>query len=135
MRQHKSSDAIALAASASDPVTRKLVEWVLLRNSDSAAGSDRFAAFIRDNPDWPSTPLLRRRAEARLWQEQRDAATVRRFVGEEPTSTAGRLALAGLLMREGDRGGAHRFRGHEEISEGRSERHPISRQRQRSLLL
>jgi len=58
----------ALAAPASDPVTRKLVEWVLLRDSDSVAGFDRFAAFIRDNPDWPSIPLLRRRAEARLWR-------------------------------------------------------------------
>jgi len=40
----------ALAAPASDPVTRKLVEWVLLRDSDSAAGFDRFAAF---NPRQP----------------------------------------------------------------------------------
>ena len=107
-RQHKSSDAIALATSASDPVARKLVEWVLLRDSDSAAGFDRFAAFIRDNPDWPSIPQLRRRAEAKLLQERRDAATVRRFIGEEPTSTAGRLALARVLTGEGDRGGAER---------------------------
>ena len=107
-RQHKSSDAIALAASASDPVARKLVEWVQLRDSDSAAGFDRFAAFIRDNPDWPSMPQLRQRAEAKLWQERRDAATVRRFIGEEPTSTAGRLALARVLVGEGDRGGAER---------------------------
>jgi soluble lytic murein transglycosylase len=107
-RQHKSTDAIALATSASDPVARKLVEWVLLRDSDSAAGFDRFDAFIRDSTDWPSIPQLRRRAEAKLWQERRDAATVRRFIGEEPTSTAGRLALARVLIGEGDRGGAER---------------------------
>ena len=108
VRQHKSSDATALAASIGDPVARKLVEWVLLRDSDSAAGFDRFAAFIHANPDWPSIPQLRRRAEARLWQERRDAATVRRFLGEEPTSTAGRLALARVLLGEGDRAGAER---------------------------
>ena len=84
----------------------KLVEWALLRHSDSEAGFDRYAAFIRANPDWPSIPLLRRRAEARLWQERRDGATVRRFVGEEPTSAIGRLALARVEMGEGDRAGA-----------------------------
>ena len=108
VRQHKPSDATAVAASIGDPVAQKLLEWVLLRNSDSAAGFDRLAAFIEANPDWPSIPLLRRRAEARLWQEQRDASTVRRFLGKEPTSTAGRLALARVLVVEGDRAGAER---------------------------
>ena len=50
--------------------------------------------------------MLRRRAEARLWQERRDGATVRRFVGKEPTSALGRLALARVEMAEGDRAGA-----------------------------
>ena len=108
VRQHKSKDATALAASIGDPVAQKLVEWALLRRSDSEAGFERYAAFIRANPDWPSMPLLRRRAEARLWQERRDGATVRRFVGEEPTSAVGRLALARVLMSEGDRAGAER---------------------------
>jgi soluble lytic murein transglycosylase len=48
----------------------------------------------------PSMPLIRQRAEARLWQEQRDAATVRGFVGQEPTSAIGRLALARVEMGE-----------------------------------
>ena len=52
--------------------------------------------------------MLRRRAEARLWQERRDASTVRRFVGKEPVSAVGRLALARVLMDEGDRAGAER---------------------------
>ena len=54
----------------------------------------RYAAFIADNPGWPSMGLLRRRAEARLWQERSDATTVRSFTGDQPTSTKGRLALA-----------------------------------------
>ena len=45
--------------------------------------------------------LLRRRAEARLWQERRDAATVRRFVGDEPPSAIGRLALARVAAGRG----------------------------------
>jgi soluble lytic murein transglycosylase len=100
-RQHKFSDATSLAASINDPVARKLIEWMLLRDPNSPADFDRYNAFIQANPDWPSIPLLRRRAEARLWQERRGAATVRSFIGEKPVSAVGRLALARLLLREG----------------------------------
>jgi soluble lytic murein transglycosylase len=105
---HKPSDARTVAASIGDPVAQKLVEWALLRDADSFAGFDRLAAFIQADPDWPSTSLLRRRAEAKLWQERRNPGTVHRFVGDEPTSTAGRLALARVLMGEGNRVGAER---------------------------
>src|SRR5580704_1264043 len=82
VHQGKVKEATALAASIGDPVAAKLVEWAILRHSDSPAGFERYLAFMRANPDWPSMPLLRRRAEARLWQERRDGATVRRFVGK-----------------------------------------------------
>jgi soluble lytic murein transglycosylase len=107
IRKSKLKDAAALAASISDPVAHKLIEWVLLRSSDSPAGFERYAAFLGADPDWPGA-LLRRRAEARLWQERRDGTTVRRFVGKEPASSVGRLALARVLMNEGDRDGAAR---------------------------
>ena len=64
LRHRKFSEAAALAATIDDPIARKLVEWVMLRDSDSPAGFDRYAAFIQANADWPSIPLLRRRAEA-----------------------------------------------------------------------
>jgi soluble lytic murein transglycosylase len=108
VRHRKFSDAIALTATIGDPVARKLVEWALLRDSDSPAGFDRYATFIQTNADWPSISMLRRRAEARLWQERRDAATVRRFLGGQPASVLGRLALARVLQSEGDRAGAER---------------------------
>ena len=62
-----------------DPAAKKLVEWFLLRHPDSDTPFNRYAAFIADNPGWPSMGLMRRRAEARLWQERSDAATVHRF--------------------------------------------------------
>ena len=108
IRRGEWKDATALAATVKGPVARKIVEWTMLRRSDSAAGFQRYVVFLRANPDWPSLPLLRRRAEAKLWQEQRDAATVRRFVGEESSGPLGRLALARVLMSEGDRDGAAR---------------------------
>jgi len=106
LRQGKPGEATVLAASISDAVAQKLVEWALLRRSDTEIGLERYAAFISANPDWPSVPLIRRRAEARLWQERRDAATVLRLVGGNPTSAIGRLALARVEMGNGDRTGA-----------------------------
>jgi soluble lytic murein transglycosylase len=75
---------------------------------DSEARFERYAAFIGANPEWPSIPLLHRRAEASLWRERRDAVTVHRFLGGEPTSAVGRLALARVRLGEGDRAGAER---------------------------
>ena len=109
VRRRRSAEATAIERSIGDPVVQRLVEWVLLRHADSEAGFDRYAAFIRDNPEWPSIPLLRKRAEGRLWQEHRDGATVRRFLaGGPPSSPLGRLALARVLIGEGDRTAAER---------------------------
>jgi soluble lytic murein transglycosylase-like protein len=108
LRQHRLSDAAASASSTNDPVVRKLIEWLVLRSPDSDASLERYVGFIHANPDWPSIPLLRRRAEERLWQRRRDAATVRSVIDGEPRSALGRLALARVLMAEGDRAGAER---------------------------
>jgi soluble lytic murein transglycosylase len=108
VRQGKLGEATAVAASTGNPLAQKIVEWALLRRADTEASLDRYAAFIRANPDWPSIPLIRRRAEAALWNERRDGAAVRRFVGENPTSAVGRLALARVEMGEGNRTDAER---------------------------
>ena len=108
VQQHKLGDATKLAASIDDPAAQKLIQWALLRDPNNTAGFDQYNSFIRANPDWPSIPLFRRRAEARLWQERSDPTTVRRFVGTQPTSARGRLALARAMLGDGDRAGATR---------------------------
>ncbi|KWV57369.1 lytic transglycosylase [Bradyrhizobium macuxiense] len=105
-RRGKTSDATELQAKISDPAGRKLVEWYLLRHSESQANFSRYAAFIAANPDWPSMALLRRQAEARLWQERSDAATVHGFTLDQPISAKGKFALARVLLTEGNRDGA-----------------------------
>ncbi len=108
IRKGKTTDATATANTIDDPAARKLVEWFALRHSESAANFSRFAAFIADNPGWPSVNLMRRRAESLLWQERSDAASVRSFIGNRPASAKGRLALAKALLAEGDRDAAAR---------------------------
>jgi soluble lytic murein transglycosylase len=107
-RQAKTGEAITIEKIIGDPVAQKLVEWFMLRHPDAEVSFARYAAFIADNPGWPGTAKLRRRAEARLWQDRSDAATVRRFTGDQPLSAKGRLALARALLTEGDRDGAER---------------------------
>jgi soluble lytic murein transglycosylase len=109
VRQGKASEATLIATSIGDPVAQKLVEWTLLRHPESEARFERYTAFIRANPNWPSIPPLRRRAEAKLWQDRRDLATVRRFFGEkQPTSPLGRLTFARMQKSEGNQAGAAR---------------------------
>ena len=102
----KTGEATAIEKTIGDPAAQKLVEWLILRHPDGAANFGRYAAFVADNPSWPSTGPLRRRAEARLWQERSDAATVRGFTGGQPATARGRFALARVLLAEGDRDGA-----------------------------
>jgi soluble lytic murein transglycosylase len=108
-RKGKTGEATAIGKTIGDPAAQKLVEWFILRHPEGQANFNRYAAFIADNPHWPSMSLFRRRAEVRLWQERSDAATVRRFIATQPTGAKGRFALARVLLAEGDRDGAARL--------------------------
>jgi len=101
-RKGKTDDAAAARERIADPAGQKLADWFMLRHSESTANFRRYAAFLAANPNWPSSALLRRRAEARLWQEKSDAATVHKFTMDRPTSAKGKFALARALLAEGD---------------------------------
>src|SRR5436190_955225 len=104
----KPGHATAVKNSMTEPAAQKLAEWLILRHAESDAKFSRYAAFIADNPKWPGIRQLRRRAEARLWQERSDAATVRRFTQDQPLSGKGQFALARTLLAEDDRSGVER---------------------------
>ncbi len=109
-RQGKTSQATDEQHAISDPAARKLVEWAILRSDNNNADFPRYAAFIAANPSWPAIGALRRRAEAMLWVENVDPATVRAFFAKEPPLTArGRFVLARALMAQGDRAGAQGY--------------------------
>ncbi|HEX9322224.1 MAG TPA: transglycosylase SLT domain-containing protein [Xanthobacteraceae bacterium] len=84
VRKRKIREATEIEKSVREPMAQKLIEWVILRSEESGAGFDRYAAFIRD------------------------AVTVRRFLDGKPTSATGRLALARVLLSEGNRSAAER---------------------------
>src|SRR5262249_40880440 len=104
IRQGKISALSDVKQTITDPAAAKLVEWAYLRSSASVAG------FARANPGWPRIGVLQRRAEGALWDDKRDAATVRGyFAGSEPKSGKGRLAMARALLAQGDMVGARRY--------------------------
>jgi soluble lytic murein transglycosylase len=106
-RNGKTGPLTDLQKTISDPLARKLLEWVLLRSDNNTSDYVRYAAFIGANPSWPSIGLLRRKAEAMLWQEQAEPASVRAiFAREAPRTAKGRFALARALLALGDRAGA-----------------------------
>ncbi len=102
-RRSKTSDATDLEQRISDPLTRKIVEWAILRGDDNTANFSRYQAFLAANPNWPSTVMFRRRAEVMLWQEHADLATIRAFTGDKPLSERGKFALARAFLEQGDK--------------------------------
>lgn len=110
VRKQKAGDATQVEATISDPVARKLAEWLILRSDNNGASVERYRAFISANPSWPSQTFLRRRLEAALWDDNReDAAVWAWFENESPVSAKGRFALARAMLARGDRANAERL--------------------------
>jgi peptidoglycan lytic transglycosylase len=106
-RKGKDGDADATEKSITDPLARKLAEWVILRSDNTKPSFQRYAAFVNANPSWPHAALFRRRAENALWNDQLDDATVLAyFANQKPITAKGRYMLARALLAKGDRAGA-----------------------------
>ncbi|MBR0777833.1 lytic transglycosylase domain-containing protein [Bradyrhizobium diazoefficiens] len=110
VRKRKAGDATNYAASISDPVARKLAEWIILRSEDNGATVERYRAFLSANPSWPSQTFLRRRLEAAMWDDRRDESVAWSwFENESPVSAKGRFTLARAMLARGDRANAERL--------------------------
>ena len=110
VRKHQPADATQVEAAISDPLAKKLAEWIILRSDDNGASVERYRAFIEANPSWPSQTFLRRRLESVLWDDHRDDATVMSwFANESPVSAKGKFSLARAMIGRGDRANAERL--------------------------
>jgi len=110
IRKHRPDEATQAEATISDPVARKLAEWLILRSDNNNSTVERYRAFMAGNPSWPSQTFFRRRLEAALWDDRaNDSAVWSWFENESPISAKGRLALARAMMGRGDRANAERL--------------------------
>jgi len=109
-RRGRTAEASGLAGSVTDPVTAKLIEWVVLRSESDNFDFQRFAGFAAANPGWPNITQFRRKAEAALWQNGVNDSVVRRyFATTSPLTAKGKLALARAVLDQGDRVAAQRL--------------------------
>jgi soluble lytic murein transglycosylase len=104
LRNEDGGKALAIADRLQDPAARNLIVWLSLRMTPKDAGFARAAQFVRERgTSWPSTSLIRRRAEKLLYDEKIDAGQVRAFFGNStPATGEGKLALAKVLAASGD---------------------------------
>ena len=101
------ADADTIENDISDPVARKLAEWIILRSDNTNPSFARYAAFVSANPGWPHAALFRRRAENALWNDNlSDADVLAFFANHKPRTAKGRYMLARALLAKGDREGA-----------------------------
>ena len=110
IRKHNPADATQAESAITDPVAKKLAEWIILRSDDNGASVERYRAFIAANPSWPSQTFLRRRLEAAMWDDHREDGVVWSwFENELPVSAKGRFSLARVMLARGDRANAERL--------------------------
>jgi len=106
VHKNRQDEATTIESSITDPLARKVVEWVILRSEGGPNDFARYEAFAVANPSWPGIGLVRRRAEAVMWQVPVDPQTVNAFFAHEPPHTAkGHFALVRALLAQGNTAG------------------------------
>lgn len=91
----------ALRDQISDPVGRKLVDWVRLRVGLGEAAEYR--AFLDTNPAWPERSTLNQRLDEALFTRGGTPKSIKElYKGAEPRTAAGLAALASAHLAEGD---------------------------------
>jgi len=98
---------IAAANALPDPVARKLALWQAYKAGVGDPGD--MMRFISENPAWPDSQLIARRAEEQLLSRGGNSSEIRAFFKDrEPVSGAGWAALASAHLAEGDEAKAGR---------------------------
>ena len=90
-----------LQAGLSDPLARKLVEWLRLRRGQGQAAD--YLKFLAENPQWPSREILQRRMEETLFEEGGDTDLIATYFKDGAArSPAGMAVLASVHLAHGE---------------------------------
>ena len=91
-----------LKAAITDPVGKKLVEWVRLKAGYGEASE--YQAFLKENPLFPDRTSMVQRMEEALFTQGGSAASIKDyFKTAEPQTGIGHAALASALLAEGNK--------------------------------
>ena len=102
-RQGKWIAARRRAAAARDPLLRRVVDWLYLKNTRTRPGFAEITAFIKANRNWPGLDKLRRRAERRLDRKTRARDVIAWFGVWPPLTGDGASKYAESLIATGRR--------------------------------
>jgi soluble lytic murein transglycosylase len=95
----------ALRDQLSDPVARKLIDWVRLRGG--LGELSEYRTFLNENPAWPDRTLLNQRLDEALFTQGGSPRVIKdTYKDNEPRTAAGMAALASAHLAEGDEAAA-----------------------------
>ena len=96
----RSGEAKAVRLRISDPSVRKLSQWYYLRKASGISDKMSMHRFARNNQDWPSGRLLRRRSERALLENNTAPKAILALYRKKlPTSGVGKYLLARAYKR------------------------------------
>jgi soluble lytic murein transglycosylase len=78
--------AIATVQRQQDPVAQKLVAWLYATETLMPVRTDALMQFVRNNPDWPRSNLMREKIERNL--RDQNAQTIIAWLTQYPPTTA-----------------------------------------------
>ena len=85
----------------SDPLGRKLVDWVALRAGYGEAAE--YKKFLADNPTWPERGMMTQRLEEALFTQGGTVQSIKSyFIDDQPQTGIGYAALASAYLAEGN---------------------------------
>lgn len=91
------------AVESSDPLVRKIFEWLWLQQRRSGATFDDIVGFLEANPEWPNRDVLMRRAEEASVDRLDDGTILAWYDRRKPTTADGAARFADALLRSGAR--------------------------------
>jgi soluble lytic murein transglycosylase len=98
----------ASASSIQDPAARAFALWYRYRGSGISGNADAIEQFRLSHPDWPGQDEMREKAETVLFLNDASPDAVKAFFGSSaPLTGAGKAALAGAYLKDGNQAAAH----------------------------
>ncbi len=99
--QDRWKKAMRLSAKVENPLFRKAFKWFDYSRRGNSNSFTEIAAFIAQNPGWPSQNLLARRAEEAMVGSLAPETVLEWFKDEPPVSTDGRIQYIRALLALG----------------------------------
>ena len=94
-------EAQALAATAKNPLPRKVIQWLNLTRPGPGRSFDEMTAFLVKNPTWPRLGTLRAQAERAMPEGYPAKSVIAWFNGREPETPEGATRLVAALTATG----------------------------------